>query len=443
MPSVRCHALQPKLDGEDPALPVPETTHHVHRLTGQFHEQSREALYRRNIQPRVRTETSLALNVATLIYAMFAISDYFYTGLTLELTLLIIMRTLVAVSCLTLAFVLGRLGDYTRHAWLHALPLWILATGIILIVPLRPETLSTQVPAVVAATIAFYLLIPNLLPIAAAASLYLGIGFLVASVIAADASAVVVMRTTLLLIMTNGVGFFTLLRLEKLQRKQFALLQEERVQNRQLVEEIAHRKSLEVQLRRIAERDALTGLNTRRHFMARAEALLRRSRHDKAPFCLFMIDVDHFKAINDTWGHDQGDRVLVAIAEACQQSLRPQDVIGRFGGEEFIVALPETHLKDAQMVAERLRSKVSELTVLEAMPDHRLTVTIGIAGVRDEKADLDDLIQRADRALYTGKHGGRNRVVVSHEGSEEAPSTQPRDKSGSTPASPRPSTGSR
>ncbi|MBF7054977.1 GGDEF domain-containing protein [Halomonas sp. KAO] len=424
MPSERRHALQPKLDGEDLALPAPGTTHHLHRLTGQFHEQSREALYRRSIEPRVRTETGLALSVASLIYAMFAISDYFYTGLTPEFFLLTTMRTLVVVSCLTLAVVIGRRGNDTPHVWLHALPLWILATGIILIVPLRPETLSTQVPAVVVATMAFYLLIPNLLPVAAVASLYLGIGFLVASVMAADAPAVVVMRTTLLLIMTNGVGFFTLLRLEKLQRKQFALLQEERVQNRQLVEEITHRRSLEAQLRRLAEQDALTGLDSRRHFMTRAEAMLRRSRHAQAPFCLFMIDVDHFKAINDTWGHDQGDRVLTAIAEACQRSLRPQDVIGRFGGEEFIVALPETHLKDARMVAERLRRQVSELTVMEAVPAHRLTVTIGIAGVRDEEADLDDLIQRADRALYAGKHGGRNRVV-SHEGSEEAPSTQP------------------
>lgn len=424
-------------------MPASGTTHQLHPLTGQFHEASREALYRSSIEPRVRTETCLTLSVATLIYAMFAISDYFYTGLTLEFTLLITMRTLVVASCLILAFVLGRLGDYTRHAWLHALPLWILATGIILIVPLRPETLSTQVPAVVAATIAFYLLIPNLLPVAAVASLYLGIGFLVASVIAADASPVVVMRTTLLLIMTNGVGFFTLLRLEKLQRKQFALLQEERVQNYQLIEEITHRQSLETQLRRVAEQDALTGLDSRGHFMTCAEALLQRCRFDKTPFSLFMIDVDHFKAINDTWGHSQGDRVLSAIAAACRQSLRPQDVIGRFGGEEFIVALPGTHLNDARMVAERLKKQVAELTIMEDMPDQRLSVTIGVAGVLDEEADLEQLIQQADRALYAGKRGGRNRVVVSHEGSEEAPSTQPRNKSWTTPMPPRPSTGSR
>lgn len=377
-------------------------------------------MYRREIAPRVRLESGLALCVAALIFGMFAISDYHYTGVSTTLYLLLAMRLVVVVSCLVLAFLIGRAGDYNRRVWLHALPLWILATGIILIVPLRPESLPTQVTAVVVATMAFYLLIPNLLPVVAAASLYLSLGFLATAVAVADISAVVALRISLLLIMTNAVGFFALLRLEKLQRRQFALLQEERIQNHQLVEEISHRKSLEAQLRRVAERDILTGLDSRGHFMTRAQDLLLRAQFDRSPFSLMMIDVDHFKAINDTWGHSQGDRVLAAIAETCKRSLRPQDVIGRFGGEEFIVALPEIHLKDAHMVAERLQRKVSELPVSEEMPDHRLTVTIGIAGVLEEETDLADLINQADQALYAGKHGGRNRVVMSQEVEDEA-----------------------
>ena len=398
----------------------PSARYPLHRLTGQFHDPDREAMYRQDIAPRVRRESFVTLIVAALVFGMFAISDYHFVGISTALYLLLAMRLVVVISCLTLAFVIGRLGDYLQRPWLHALPLWILATAIILIVPLRPESLPTQVTAVVVATMAFYLLIPNLLPVVAIASLYLNLGFLTAAVTVADIPAVIALRIALLLIMTNAVGFFALLRLERLQRTQFALLEEERVQNRQLMEEIAHRKSLEAQLRQVAEQDALTGLDSRRHFMARAEALLRRARHEKAPFSLFMIDVDHFKAINDTWGHSQGDRVLAAIAETCKHSLRPQDVVGRFGGEEFIVALPDTHPQDALMVAERLQRKVSELEVMEAMPDHRLTVTVGIAGGVDEDADLDALIQQADRALYAGKHGGRNRVVVSQEVEGEA-----------------------
>lgn len=193
------------------------TSHRLNRLTGQFLEPDREAMYRRDNAFRVRLESSLALIVAALVFGMFAICDYHYIGASTELTLLLAMRLVVVVSCLILAFVIRRLGDYHRRVWLHALPLWILATGIILIIPLRPESLPTQVTAVVVATMAFYLLIPNLLPVVVSASLYLSLGFLIAAVTVADIPAVIALRISLLLIMTNAVGFFALLRLETLQ----------------------------------------------------------------------------------------------------------------------------------------------------------------------------------------------------------------------------------
>ncbi|MGR4069632.1 GGDEF domain-containing protein [Billgrantia sp. C5P2] len=378
-----------------------------------------ESMYRRLIKTRARFETRLSLILVSFIFGMFAISDYNLLGFTREYYLLITMRVVVVSLCLLLAFIIGRWGNYFRKIWLHALPLWILATGIILIVPLRPESLLTQITAVVVATMAFYLLIPNLLTVVAFASLYLSVGFLAAAVLFADISPVAALRLSLLLIMTNAVGFCALLRLENLQRKQFALLQEERDQNHHLLKEIALRKDLEAQLRMVAERDALTGLDSRSHFMKRAKALLQRSRMEKKPFSLFMIDVDHFKSINDTWGHTHGDRVLAKIAEACAQSLRPTDVIGRFGGEEFMVALPDTGPEDAQIVAERLKKRVAELPLQEDMSEMRLSVTIGIALAHTEEADLDSLITRADQSLYVGKRDGRNRVVMCREGREE------------------------
>lgn len=342
---------------------------------------------------------------------MFGISDYNLLGLTREYYLLLTMRIVVVSSCLALAFIIGRSGGYSRNVWLHALPLWIFATGIILIVPLRPESFSTQVTAAVVAIMAFYLLIPNLLTVATLASVCLSIGFLVAAVLYVGISPAVTLRLGLLLLMANIVGYSALLRIEFLQRKQFMLLNEERDQNRQLQTEIAHRKSLEAQLRMVAEHDALTGVNSRGHFMSRAAALLQRSQWENAPFCLFMIDVDHFKRVNDTWGHTYGDQVLTKVAEVCQHSLRPTDIIGRFGGEEFVVALPNTDSINAQAVAERLKENVAALTFEDEMSDLRLSVTIGIA-VANVEDDLDALITRADNMLYVGKRDGRNRVVM-------------------------------
>nr|CDQ34218.1 putative diguanylate cyclase YcdT [Virgibacillus halodenitrificans] len=372
-------------------------------------------MYRKSIKTNVRFESCLSLILVSLVFGMFALTDYHLLGLSREYYLLITMRIVVVSLCLLLAFIIGRWGSYSRKVWLHALPLWILATGIILIVPLRPDSLLTQITAVVVATMAFYLLIPNLLTVAMFASLYLSIGFLAAAVLFAEIAPVVTLRLALLLIMTNVVGFCALLRLEILQRKQFALLHEERDQNRHLLKEIAHRKSLEAQLRMVAERDALTGLDSRGHFMKRAEALLQRSRLEKMPFSLFMIDVDHFKSINDTWGHTHGDWVLTKIAEVCAQSLRPTDVIGRFGGEEFVVALPDTSPEDAQTIAERLKKKVAELPLQEGMNELCLSVTIGIALANSEEDSLESLITRADQTLYVGKRNGRNRVVMSHD----------------------------
>lgn len=384
----------------------------VHWLTGQFCDASSESMYRRSTLESGGLEYSLALSVAALVFGMFAISDYYLLGLTREFYLLLTMRIVVVSMCLLVAFSVRPGGGRAHRVWLRALPLWILATGIILIIPLRPESLPTQVTAVVVATIAFYLLIPNLLTVVTFASLYLNIGFMVSAALFAHIEPIGTLRIALLLIMTNVVGFCALLRLESLQRKQYALLHEERDQNHQLHKEIAHRKALEEQLRVVAERDALTGLNNRGHFMNLAEALLRRSQFEKVPFGFFMIDVDHFKTINDTWGHSHGDRVLAKIAEVCAQSLRPTDVIGRFGGEEFVVALPNTGPDDAQAVAERLKKKVAELPLKEEMRVLWPSVTIGVAVANAEKVDLESLIMRADQMLYDGKRGGRNQVVM-------------------------------
>lgn len=364
------------------------------------------------MQSRMRLEAPVSLAIATLIFGMFAIADYQILGLTRAYYLLVAMRIVVVGLCLFLALIMLLRGDVSHGVWLHAMPLWVLATGIILIVPLRPDSLSTQVMAVIVAIIGFYLLIPNLLTVVAFASLYLSLGFLAAAALFAEAPSEALLRMALLLIMANGVGFCALLRLEKLQRRQFALLHDERDQNRQLLKEIAHRELLEEQLRRVAERDSLTGLNSRRHFMKLADAMLQVSREDQTPFSLFMIDVDHFKRINDTWGHSQGDWVLTQIAEICTQALRPTDVIGRFGGEEFVVALPDTDAEQAMIVAERLRKKVAALPLEEAMRELQLSITIGIAVARGDEISLQTVIARADRALYAGKREGRDQVVA-------------------------------
>jgi diguanylate cyclase (GGDEF)-like protein len=162
-----------------------------------------------------------------------------------------------------------------------------------------------------------------------------------------------------------------------------------------------------------ARKDFLTGLSNRRDFMELAEAALIRSERYSRPLSVFMLDIDHFKKINDTYGHQLGDEVLRHLSEIMQKTLREVDVIGRIGGEEFAVLLPETTLDSAAKVAERLREKISlhAIPLASGLPLH-FSVSIGVAVLTTKGLNIDTLLNFADEALYQAKRE-RNKVCVS------------------------------
>jgi len=180
-----------------------------------------------------------------------------------------------------------------------------------------------------------------------------------------------------------------------------------------MIIDISDRKRMEETLRQLATHDALTGLFNRRYFFTLAERELERSQRYGHPLALLMLDLDHFKAINDSRGHQAGDQVLRAVAGIIQASLRQIDVVGRYGGEEFVVLLPETARATALAVAKRLCAAVAVQSVElpgECLP---ITISIGVAvGFGDVALNLEEMLERADRALYAAKATGRNRVAV-------------------------------
>ncbi|WP_018936260.1 diguanylate cyclase [Thioalkalivibrio sp. ALJ24] len=168
-------------------------------------------------------------------------------------------------------------------------------------------------------------------------------------------------------------------------------------------------------LERIASTDPLTGIANRWYFLEVAERELLRRARNSSPVSLLMLDLDHFKQVNDTWGHPVGDRVLHAVADTLRDSLRPLDLSGRFGGEEFLVLLPGTHAEEAREIAERLRRAVAAMAIEHEGESVRVTVSIGVA-ISDGERDIDGLICKADNALYRAKSEGRDRVVIDHPG---------------------------
>lgn len=177
------------------------------------------------------------------------------------------------------------------------------------------------------------------------------------------------------------------------------------------VRDITERKHLEEQLKKMATTDSLTGAKNRRCFMEKSDEELRRSaRHDR-PLSVLMMDIDHFKRVNDSFGHSVGDDVLKSFVMACDALIRETDILGRLGGEEFAVVLGETPLEEAAVVAERLRLSLSELSVPAGEEKIRFTVSIGLTAMQPGESSLEEILNRADTALYAAKNGGRNRVV--------------------------------
>jgi diguanylate cyclase (GGDEF)-like protein len=166
------------------------------------------------------------------------------------------------------------------------------------------------------------------------------------------------------------------------------------------------------QIRRQAITDPLTGIANRRHFFALAEEEFERSGRYGNALTFLMVDIDNFKAINDQAGHQAGDAVLKAVVDLCVGSLRSCDLIGRYGGEEFVIMLPQTSKTEAVKVAERLRQNVANATFSLPVGLMHVTVSIGVVQLLADGASLLTLLERADRAMYIAKMTGRNRVQV-------------------------------
>nr|WP_248281841.1 GGDEF domain-containing protein [Parazoarcus communis] len=169
-----------------------------------------------------------------------------------------------------------------------------------------------------------------------------------------------------------------------------------------------------IALKRLAERDPLTNVFNRRSFLVLLDKAVSQCQRNHASLPVLVIDLDHFKKINDTWGHRSGDSALSHFVELAAGCLRNSDVIGRLGGEEFAIFLPGTALNDALNVAERLRGLVESRTVSSGSGEIPLTISVGIAmHLRGEAPELT--LHRADEAMYQAKRNGRNRVEIAPE----------------------------
>jgi diguanylate cyclase (GGDEF)-like protein len=175
---------------------------------------------------------------------------------------------------------------------------------------------------------------------------------------------------------------------------------------------ITRRKKLEKRLKNLSEKDPLTNAFNRRYFMQVFEQSYSIAKRYKNPLSIMVLDIDNFKSINDTFGHEAGDTVLKALVDFCQVSFRDADLFARLGGEEFIVMLSNTPTLGAAIIAERIRDGIHNIPVTLANKKVNFSISIGISQVDESDESYSDVISRADTALYKAKDKGKNRVDI-------------------------------
>lgn len=176
--------------------------------------------------------------------------------------------------------------------------------------------------------------------------------------------------------------------------------------------DLSRYKKMERQLANMALFDSLTGALNRAAFMQHAEKEFSRAKRYNRSLSVMMIDIDHFKDVNDRYGHAAGDHVLQIFVEAIEEEIRSTDVLGRVGGEEFTLLLPDTTIKSASYLAERVRERINKYPYIAGMHLIEITASLGVAVMTKKDNDFKDILNRADQALYKAKHAGRNRVKL-------------------------------
>jgi diguanylate cyclase (GGDEF)-like protein len=355
----------------------------------------------------------ITILLTTLAYLGGLHTDFLTLGRSSEFLVMLAARGLVFVMgliCIAISYTKN--GRTLVHQGVFFVFLLITATECIEMI-YKPELGAQNLPFLAIVVLVYYIFYPSHLTTIAIAGVIGGGACVLVQSFVIDQPMVYVSPTALTFVLVNMLGISFVRAVNRAQRTEYRALAEQRELNGKLQEEIAEREKAERKLLELATIDELTLVFNRRRFLELARREFKRAERTNRTFSLLMIDADNFKAVNDTYGHDVGDLVLQTLAGTCQEHIRELDVLGRMGGEEFAILLPETGRKQARRMAERLRSLIAGSPVPVAGRSNPITVSIGVASTLDSDTDtLEKLFKHADNALYLAKENGRDQVAV-------------------------------
>lgn len=378
------------------------------RLTAEFSDADSEHQFRQWFHYGAVRQARLALLIAITLIALYLIIDYFLLSDRNQLFYSALIRGAIFLGGLiTVIYISHNHRPASLDRVLFSYQFLAVTLLLYLFIYLKPD-IADALLSLVTITLGMYLFIPNRFIVAVSLGLFLATLFLILARITQRIDNLQLLQWGIIIASVNIIGATFSYRLHLVQRRGFLELMRERYAREVLQSEVARRIELEEKLRYQAHTDGLTGANNRRHFMALGREEISRSLRYDRPLSLLLIDLDHFKMINDKFGHDAGDKVLQRFSWLCRRSLREPDIFGRLGGEEFAVIIPEENLERAQQTAERLRATVEEEF---ATTPYHLTISIGVAEICQTDTSIGHLLKRADEMMYEAKRYGRNRVV--------------------------------
>jgi diguanylate cyclase (GGDEF)-like protein len=383
----------------------------VSKYLTEFQNRRTEEAYQKHIQKIVTRQLRITLVSWAIILLSFAIPDYLALGVSGSFFYLLAYRVIIALSLLLVIANIKPDTDFFKISRAVALVAVAGFTGFMLFFLLRPDITIWVIGMIMIQIVFLMIFIPIRFILAAVVGIY-AVVITMATRLALGTTTNDLIGLFFLLTLPYVLGGATTMRLGISQRRQYSLFIQTETINQELMMEIEHRRALELKLKEMASTDPLTGLANRREYETLFMHEIHRARRSGTPLAACILDLDHFKRVNDTYGHAAGDAVLRNTAQLLKQKLRTMDIIGRLGGEEFIILLPETTIDQAAAIGTRLLEALAEMEIDVGKTVIRVTATIGISGLIDEDETFNSIIARADEALYRGKNAGRNRVEI-------------------------------
>jgi diguanylate cyclase (GGDEF)-like protein len=378
----------------------------------EFKDADCEQAFRASVQDSMARQLRVALALWAALLLLFALPDLQVLGAASPLFWqLLAYRGAMAALLLGAKGVLRRQPHWATDGRLVA---WIAVIGYpfyFLLFHVREDVRFWTVGMVMFMQFCMFLFLPGRVVAYLPVAVWGVVGSLLSFVLLGRPAGVL-LGLVFLLTLPALVGYMTAARLQRVQRQEFALRQRLSETNAALQTEIAQRIELQAELERQATTDPLTGLVNRREFSRRFALDLARTQRDASPLSLVLIDLDHFKRINDQYGHAAGDAVLRTLAQLSHGCFRSIDTVGRLGGEEFAVLLPGADLQCAAQAARRLAQRLADTPVEHEGQCIVAGMTAGVAQRLPGEDSLESLLQRADLALYAGKQAGRARTML-------------------------------